>query len=62
MQQLVLTNIPMDLSILVIIHRLPKVGQLALYTLNSVLFASLYSSEGKRLRKNSLNEEPTFYF
>ena len=28
----------------------------------SVLFAKLYSSQGKRLQKNSLNEEQTFYF
>ena len=35
-----------------------------LYTvmLNSVLFANIYSSQGKGLRKTSLNEEQTFYF
>ena len=47
-----------------LIHCLPKVGLglHALYKLNSVFFANLYSSEGKRLRKNSLNEEQTLYF
>ena len=34
--------------------------QQALYMLNSALFASLYSSQGNGLRKNSLNEEQTF--
>ena len=63
MQQLVITNIPMDLSNFVhLIHCLPKEGQHALYMLNSVLFASLYSSQGKGLRKKSLNEEQTIYF
>ena len=40
MQQLVLTNIPMDLSNFYnshLIHCLPKVGQHALYMLNSML-------------------------
>ena len=45
-----------------LIHRLPKVGQHALYMLNSVIFANLYGSKGKGLRKFSLNEEQTFYF
>ena len=40
------------------IHCLPKVGLHALYMVNSVLF----SSEGKGLRKNSLNVEQTIYF
>ena len=31
-----------------LLHCLPKVGLHALYMLNSVLFANLYSSEGKR--------------
>ena len=55
MQQLVLANIPMNRSYFIVyinlIHCLPKVGQHALYMLNSVLFANLYSSEGKGLRK-----------
>ena len=64
MQQLVLTNIPMDLSnfIIYIIHCLPKIGLHALYTLISVIFANLYSSQGKGLRKNYVNEEKIFYF
>ena len=33
-----------------LLHCLPKVGLHALYMLNSVLFANLYSSEGKGLR------------
>ena len=45
-----------------LIHCLPKVGLHALYMLNSVLFANLYSSMGKGLRKKSLNEEQTFDF
>ena len=48
--------------ILHLIQCLSNVGQHALYMLNSVLFANLYSSEGKGLRKNSQNEEQTFYF
>ena len=58
MQQLVLTNIPMDLSYLIVyiclhlLHCLPKVGLHALYMLNSVLFANLYRSEGKILLLN----------
>ena len=51
-------------------HCLPKVGQHTLYMLNSVLYANLHSSQGKGLRKNTLNEEQilfltslkTFYF
>ena len=62
MQQLVFTNISMDLSNLHLIHCLPKVGLHALYMLNSVLFANLYSSQEKGLRTNKLNEEQTFYF
>ena len=64
MQQLVLTNIPMDVSNynLHLIHCLPKVHLHALYVLNSLFFANFYSSEEKGLRKNSLNEEQTFYF
>ena len=47
MQQLVLTNIPMDRSYLIVyISYLPKVGQHALYMLNAVLFSNLYSSQG----------------
>ena len=61
MQQLVFTNIPIDLSNF-IIYCLPKVDQHALYMLNSVLFANLYSSQGKGLGKTSPNEEQTFYF
>ena len=34
----------------------------ALYMIISVLFAKLYSSQGKGLRTNLLNEEQTFYF
>ena len=45
-----------------LIHCLPKVVQHAFYMLNSVLFANLYSSQLKGLRKTSLNEEQTFYF
>ena len=42
---------------------LAEVGQHALYMLNFVLFANLYSSKGKPAsKKNSLNEEQTFYF
>ena len=65
MQQLVLTNIPMDLSNFVITFNTlhgKRIGQHALYILNSVLFANLYCSHGKRLRKNTLNKEQTFYF
>ena len=62
MQQLVLINIPMDLFNLHLIHCLQKGGQHALYMLNSVLFANLNSSQGKRIRQNTLNEEQTFYF
>ena len=43
-------------------HCLPKVGLHASYMLNSVLFANIYSSQGKGLRKNTPNEEQTFYF
>ena len=39
-----------------------KVGQHALYMLNSVIFANLYSSHGKGLQKYSLKEEQTFFF
>ena len=66
MLQLVLTNIPMDLSNLLynlhLIHCLPKVGLHASYMLNSVLFANLYGSQGKGLRTKSLNEEKNFLF
>ena len=41
---------------------MPNVDQHALYMLNSVLFANLHSSQGKGLRKSTLNEEQTFYF
>ena len=34
-----------------LIHCLPKVGLHAFYMLNSVLFANLYSSEGKKALK-----------
>ena len=61
MQQLVLTNSPLDLSNFAI-YCLPKEGQHALYMLNPVLFGSLYSSEGKGLRTKSLKEEQTIYF
>ena len=66
-QQLVLiNNIPMDLSSFIISFtintRLAKVSLHALYMLNSVLFAILYSSQGKGLQKISLNEEQSFYF
>ena len=60
MQQLVLTNIPVDRSYFIVC--LPEVGLNALYMLNYVLFANLYSSEGKGLRKYSLNVERTIYF
>ena len=40
----------------------PKVRLYALYLLNSVLFADLYSSKGKGLQENALNEEQAFYF
>ena len=50
------------LGFLHLIHCLPKVGQHALHMLNSVLFANLYSSQGKGLGTNSLNEEQTFYY
>ena len=33
-------------------HCLPKADQHALYMLNSVLFANLYSSQGKGLRRS----------
>ena len=36
-----------------LIHCLPKGGQHALYMLISVIFANLYSSQGKGLRKKS---------
>ena len=51
MQQLVLANIPIPFLFdsLHLIYCLPKVGQHALYMLNSVLFANLYSSEEKVL-------------
>ena len=62
MQQLVLKNIPMDLSNFIIIHCLPKEGQHALCMFNSVLSANLYSAQGKGLGKTSLNQEQTCYF
>ena len=44
-------------------HCLPKVGLRALYMyVRYVLFANLCNSQGKGLRKNSLNEVQTFYF
>ena len=65
MQKLVVTNIPMDSFLfynLHLIHCLLKVFLQALHMLNSVLFANLYSFQGKGLQTNSLNEEQTFYF
>ena len=65
MQQLVLTNIPMDLSNFVIYiyyTACQKKVNIALYMLNFVLFASLYSSQGKGLRKKSLNEKTNYLF
>ena len=63
MQQLVLTNIPMDLcNFIIYIHCLPKVGQHAIYMLNSVLFASLYSSQGKRASKKFTECRTDFLF
>ena len=40
---------------------MPKVGQRALYMLNSALFANLYNSKGKGLRKNTLNDNKLFF-
>ena len=57
---MLLTNIPMDLFNF-IIYVMPKVSLYGLYMLNSVLFANLYSSQGK-LQENALNEEQALYF
>ena len=57
MRQLVLSNISLDLSNFMI-----YIEYTALYMISSVLFGKLYSSQGKGLRTDSLNEEQTFYF
>ena len=58
MWKLVLANIPMDLSNFIIFYILK-------YTACKVglhCFIHDYSSQGKGLQINSLNEEQTFYF
>ena len=56
MQQLVLTNIPMDHSffIVYIYTLLAKIGLHALYMLNSVLFATLIAQREKGFEKIDL--------
>ena len=63
MQQLIFTNIPMDLSNFTInIHALPKVGLHAFLLFILCYLQTFIALREKGFEKNSLNEEQTFYF